>query len=169
MKKVIVMICCMLLWGAEAQPACIASITASTPSTDFINHGDGTVTHIKTGLMWKRCSEGVSGADCTRGVPTRYTWQGALAQAAVVNGAGFAGFNDWRVPNIKELHSIVETQCGGPSINTAIFPAASWKFWSSSPLVGNASTAWTVNFTFGRSTGDGKSLSYSVRLVRGGQ
>jgi len=157
----------MLLWNGVATAACnTSSITASTPTADFIDHGNGTVTHTKTGLMWKRCAEGQTwGAGACTGASATMNWQSALQQAQTVNGVGFAGFTDWRVPNIKELGSIVEEQCTAPSANTAIFPANISVIWSSTGYLGSA---WNVDFNFGNSDFNAKAAGYGVRLVRGG-
>ena len=154
-----------------AQVCNTASITASTPTADFIDNGNGTVTHTKTGLMWKQCTEGLSGAGCATGTATLYTWQGALQAAQTLNAAGgFAGFTDWRVPNQKELNSIVERQCNAPAINATTFPntISSW-YWSATPVAGFATGAWSVRFNDGSDLAYGKSTNYYVRLVRGGQ
>jgi len=155
-----------------AQTCKTASITATTPTADFTDNGNGTVTHTKTGLMWKRCSEGQawSGTTCT-GTATTYTWQAALQQAETLNnGGGFATFTDWRVPNIKELDSIVERQCSSPAINAAIFPATvSGNYWSASPYAAIAARAWGVGFGNDNDRAVNKSNINYVRLVRGGQ
>jgi len=161
----------LLLGSNAAEAACLTTIPATTPTSDFVDHGDGTVSHTKTGLMWKQCSEGLSGAGCATGAATVHTWQAALQLADTLNaGAGFAGFNDWRLPNIKELNSIVERQCFTPAINATLFPnTASNGYWSSSSYAATAAGAWGVGFDGG---GDGayyKSGSGFVRLVRGGQ
>jgi len=173
MKKLIVVALCMLMWGGEAFAICqSATITASTPTADFIDYGNGTVTHTKTGLMWKQCSEGLSTVTtaCDTGAATTHTWQAALQLAETLNaGAGFAGFNDWRVPNQKELKSIVERQCNNPSINATIFPATvSSGYWSASPYASVAAEAWNGDFLNGDTFGNPKTMSYNVRLIRGG-
>ena len=72
----------------------------------------------------------------------------------------------WRVPNIKELHSIVEVSCRSPAINETIFPdAESDYFWTASPYINNAQT-WSVSFTDGNDQGFGKSNGLFVRLVK---
>lgn len=170
---------CLPLISHAAQTCQPTSITATTPTTQFTVHGDGTVTDKKTGLMWKQCPEGQSGAACATGTAVTYTWQGALQQAASVNGSGFATYTDWRLPNIKELSSIVERQCETPAINLEVFPATpSERFWSSSPVAAINDDAWLVNFEFGISSSDyriepfaisGDPFIYAVRLVRNGQ
>lgn len=110
------------------------SIPASTPTGRFTDHADGTVTDNQTGLMWKKCSEGQTWNSATNGCDgsaALYTWKAALERAQAVNGGGSTG---WRVPNIKELNSIVEVQCAEPAINLAVFPnTPSGAFWTSSP------------------------------------
>ena len=142
------------------------TVAESTPTSDFMVNNDGTVTHNLTGLMWKQCAEGLSGGNCT-GIATELTWANALVQA---KNANFASHTDWRLPNIKELQSIVES-CGySPSINTTLFPATFPSgFWSGSSYVPNPPLAWGVQFYNGGTFAVDKSFSYYVRLVRGGQ
>ena len=67
--------------------------STSYGANDFVDNGDGTVTDTATGLMWMQADAGP------------YTWESALAYAE--NAAG-AGYDDWRLPNAKELESIVD-------------------------------------------------------------
>jgi len=175
------------VWSQQAfgYGSCVASITPTSQSKDFINNGDGTVTNTKTKLMWKRCSEGQLGANCAKGKVKMFTWQGALKQAEIINKTGgFATFKDWRLPNISELKSIVEKQCMLPAINLTVFPAtplaskAQVYYWSASPYAANGKFAWFVDFDSGRSFASDKvkvkaqaqlQVQYYIRLVRGGQ
>jgi len=161
------------MWSEVAFCACVNinnAIPATTLISDFIDHGDGTVTHTKTGLMWKQCSEGLSGAGCAIGTATFYTWQAALQAAATLNnGGGFAGFTDWRVPNIKELNSIVERQCSLSAANTTVFPATkNTNYWSSSLYAQFGGWSHYDSFSYGVATANSNSNAYLVRLVRGG-
>ena len=61
---------------------------------DFTDNEDGTITDIATGLMWQQADDG----------NTR-DWENALSYAEDLN---LAGYNDWRLPNAKELQSIVD-------------------------------------------------------------
>jgi len=161
-----------------AQTCQTTSIQATTPSNQFKDNGNGTITDTKTGLMWKKCSEGQTGNNC-KGVAQSYSWQNALTQAQTVNQTVFASYKDWRVPNIKELTSIVEEQCIDPAINMAIFPntpnntdisrntSNNW-FWSSSPYAYDSKGAWIVHFIDGTPLPFGKNEYGYVRLVRGG-
>lgn len=145
-------------------------ITATTPTAAFTDNGDGTITDSRTGLMWKQCSQGQSGAGCATGMATIFKWDAALAQAGVANAASFAGHTDWRLPNAKELASIVEQRCANLAINKAVFPnTPSGNFWSSSPYASNADFAWYVGFNFGFVVANFKDFDNRVRLVRAGQ
>ncbi len=133
------------------------------PDSRYINHGDGTITDNVTKLMWKQCPEGLSGSDCATGSASTYTWQDALA----LSGSSFAGYTDWRLPNIKELSSLASLNCYSPSINTTMFPnTPNASFWSSSPYANNTSYAWRLIFSDGFGSGNYRNFSYRVRLVR---
>jgi len=168
-------IICALLFGSIinsqiAFAGCLPNITATTPTADFIVNGDGTVTHIKTGLMWKQCNEGRSGAFCAGGSDAFGTWQSALQAAQGANaGWGFAGYTDWRLPNQKELATLVERSCFGPSLNTTIFPNTQGMFWSSSPAAGVPASVHTIGFNGGRDYISLKNNFLLIRLVRGGK
>lgn len=171
------------------------SIPATTPTDQFIDNRNGTVSDKKTGLMWKRCSEGQSwtGTTCT-GEVSGYSWQGALRYVRSMNTlGGFAGKKDWRLPNIKELQSIVEMQCTEPAANLKVFPATPSslgtflsvfsgipnelsfypEFISSSPDADNPGNSlwgngpWSIGFSHGNV--DNIHTFALVRLVRGGQ
>ena len=147
------------------------SIPASTPDSQFVDNNDGTVTDLKTGLMWKKCLEGVEGDTCESGSPTTFTWQDALKQPGVINNAdGFAKHTDWRLPNIRELLSIVEEQCAFPAINLNLFPNTPISVvWSSSPDAYYDYSAWYIDFERGISSNKYRNYIYMVRLVRGGR
>jgi hypothetical protein len=88
---------------------------ATYGTNSFSNNGDGTVTDTNTGLMWTQ-------SDCGSAM----TWQDALAWVQSRNSANYLGHNDWRMPNAKELHSLVNyanapDHNGLPAIDTAFF------------------------------------------------
>jgi Protein of unknown function (DUF1566) len=123
---------------------------------EFHDNGDGTVTDRATGLMWTR-------ADSGKGM----NWEQALAYAEHLRQAGYT---DWRLPNAKELQSLVDYRRApaatdparrGPAIDpifqTTRLDAGDYPFfWSSTthldgPPERDASTA--VYVAFGRATG----------------
>lgn len=76
---------------------------------DLVDNGDGTITDNATGLMWMQNDNG-EGVD----------WEDALGLA---EGTNYAGYTDWRLPNIKELQSIVDyTRSPATSNSAAIDP-----------------------------------------------
>lgn len=120
-----------------------------------------------TGLMWKQCAEGLSGAGCTTGSVEAFAWQQALQRGP---DAVFAGFSDWRLPNKNELAPLVEQRCYDPAIDLSWFPnTLSTSFWSSSPYVTHPLNAWFVYFNSGHVSFAYKGYALPVRLVRGGQ
>lgn len=139
-----------------------------TPTSDFTDNGDGTVTHKLTGLTWKRCAEGQnwsSSISSCVGMTSYYTWD-----AAKLIHSNFAGKNDWRLPSPWELTTIVDYDNSSRVINTDIFGYdVNYYFWSSSPDAGNLSAAVIVSFNFGYLLSVPKSNVNVVRLVRGGQ
>lgn len=167
----LVLLLCTVCTGVPAQ-TCRSDIPATAPDSHFVDNGDGTVTDVATGLMWKQCLEGVSGTGCTSGSVTSMTWQQALQRGV---DAAFAGHTDWRLPNMNELESLVERRCDDPAINARFFPNTpgnSW-VWSSSPDAYRPSHAWSVFFyngfvlSYNKESGDPGDPH--IRLVRAGQ
>jgi uncharacterized protein DUF1566 len=161
---------------AHAVNACTAdnpnttSAIETTPTADFTVNGNGTVTHKKTGLMWKVCQEGKSGAACATGTETLMGWSDALKRANIANSAAFAGYTDWRLPTVKELESILE-RCGfNSAINKVIFPAQfGGRYWSGTTYQVNSAQAFWISYDVGQiETADKGLVLNSVRLVRGG-
>ena len=135
----------------------------------YILSADGSeATDQETGLIWRRCPEGMNwdGSTCA-GVAGKFTYEAALRQAtAQADSTGIA----WRLPNINELSSIIDRNRNNSAIDPAAFPAtpASW-FWSASPLVGSSGFAWYVNFVNGVINYYYRVHSVHVRLVRAKQ
>ena len=148
----------------------------STPSSDFIQNG-AVVRHKSTGLTWSRCSLGGAwdsgtnhctntGSDNGR---SSYSWKDALKETEIRNNAHYLGFSDWRLPNFKELGSILETCGKNRAINQVIFPDTESVYWSASSYILVPTKAWNINFNFGYASFFTKSSLNSVRLVRGKQ
>ena len=166
----------------------------ATPS--YTDNGDGTVTDTNTGLMWEKKddSDGIHGKDNT------YTW-GMSEEPYTMNGTMvttflatlntppcFAGYCDWRIPNVKELQSIVDYEIPypDPTVNAAFHNAAGcpgctdvrlascsctvpFFYWSSTTNRSRPNYAWGVYFNYGTVYGpDTKSFYDAVRAVRGG-
>lgn len=74
----------------------------------FINNGDKTISDSSTGLMW---DQGDSGSGMN--------WVDALLWVKQRNNRSYRGYSDWRLPNIKELHSIVDYSRSPDTTNSA--------------------------------------------------
>ena len=157
----------LLLAAAQAAQTCNEAVRSTAPDSRFQDNGNGTVTDLATGLIWKQCAEGLSGVGCATGSAQGFTWQAALQHA---EAEVFAGSDLWRLPNKNELASLVERRCYDPAINERYFPntPSSW-FWSSSPSADNSNYAWSVNFNNGNVDINYKYNTRYVRLVRAGQ
>ena len=167
-KKLLALAIFTLLPIIVSAQTCERNGIPTTPTSRFTVNNNGTVSDTKTGLMWKKCSEGQSGSDCRSGSATKYGWEQALRHAQTVNNnGGFASYSDWRVPNLKELLSIVEEQCVEPSINLTIFPNVQSRamYWSSLTHPGMPSEAW-VYVDNGELMTRNKGYDHYVRLVR---
>jgi len=194
-KRQWLMLPVLLAIGAAQGQTCRTDVSESTPADRFeIRNRGATALDTATGLEWKRCPEGYVFSDnatpsqygddgCTDGGASAFTWQQGLWKAEAVNTplgqtspnglpgeGGYAGASDWRVPDIKALGSIVERACVDPAIDLPVFPGTpSAVFWSASPFAGYTDLAWFVHFHGGYDGAGGKTGSYRVRLVRGGQ
>lgn len=171
------MLVSLLLCGlaTAASSECNPDITRTKPDRIYIDHGDGTVTDRETGLIWMKCSIGQSGTECDIGEAREVNWEQAFAAAGSANSVTGSEYLGWRLPNLKELRSLIERACYQPAINSAIFPntpsAPTSIYWSSSQGDLGGQTAWGVEFNDGADADWSKDQKtyHHVRLVRGGQ
>ena len=140
------------------------------PSPRFTDNGDGTVTDNLTGLMWMQNAD--AGNDCQGADTGDETWANALASAAACNAsAGFAGYTDWRLPNVRELFSLIDFSQEYPPLPsghpfTGVHQST---YWSSTTSVTSTDAAWNVGLSYGSVWPSGKVNSRYVWPVRGGQ
>lgn len=180
------------------------------PALSYTDHGDGTVTDNNTLLMWevKDTGSGIHGV----GLTFTWSSSGSAADgtaftvfldtlnnkcdgdettactsnadcAGIGNAlCGHAGHRDWRMPNVKELQSIVDYGRRHPAIALS-FPGstAAGNYWSSTTFAGDSSGAWGVGFLNGgvgigdkfSSPGPGvltpRPVNRYMRAVRGGR
>ena len=149
----------------------------------YVDNGDGTVTDTQTGLMWEKLSRDGSIHD----KELLYTWADAFAvKVAGLNALGFAGYTDWRLPNVNELYSLAKSDQYSPAVSS---PAFHWNcivgctvltcsctytqlgyFWTStSEQLYPTAAAFIVGFNDGRiSRWDKVYTPAHVRAVRGG-
>lgn len=142
----------------------------------FTDNGDQTITDSATGLMWaKKDSGNGEVASSSLSGTGAVSWKAALAACEALT---LAGHSDWRLPNIKELHSIIDyTRSPGTNSSAAIDPMFTMSsftnengiadygyYWSSTSMVScqnNMSTeAWYVGF--GRGLGKMNNVGMDV-------
>jgi len=120
----------------------------------WTDNNDGTVTDLITQLVWQQA-----------GSETKMTWQQALVHAEEMI---LAGWEDWRLPNIKELRTLTDVTQTSPAVDLTAFPGfQSDDYWSSTTLAGHTDRAWTTHFRFGTVSYQPKTASLLVRCVRG--
>jgi hypothetical protein len=123
----------------------------------FVDNGDETVTDRATGLMWPKSDSG-----------TPMSWQDGLAWVQGKNAANHLGYSDWRLPNAKELQSLLDytrsPDTSGSAAIDPVFQATSftgetcsaeypWYWASTTHGQYNGSGAAAAYVCFGRSTG----------------
>jgi len=125
-------------------------------SAEFTRDANGIVTDSSTGLVWQDDSIG-----------TTTTWQNAIDRCEALS---LGGHEDWRMPNIRELTSLVDDTKSEPSIDDVFESTASNYYWSSTSDASGSNAAWRVTFSSGHQYYYGvKSSSYYVRCVRAGE
>ena len=135
----------------------------------YIDNGDGTVNDTYTQLTWMRCSLGQdwdSDSQSCDGTMEDSAWSAALNQAAK---SEYASHDDWRLPNIKELASLVDHTSSSLAINSSVFPNMDGgsNFWSATPDIYYSDYSWTINFAEATVEHQYQRTSeYYVRLVR---
>lgn len=116
------------------------SYTAGCPADGrLVDNGDGTVTDTCTRLMWLKDTADVS-KDGQIDAQDLVEWcDGLLICEELV----FAGRSDWRLPNAKELQSIVDYGRRDPAIDP-VFDASLQYYWSSTSYAESPDLAWGV-------------------------
>ena len=133
----------------------VRAVRGEQSQSAYVDNGDGTVTDTSTSLMWQKA--------------TSYTyWEQALSYC---ENLSLAGYNDWRLPTIKELQSLVDYSRVHPAINTTFFPdTISSVYWSSTSSEDYPYSAWEIDFSGGYVWITQKDhIAFYVRAVRGGQ
>jgi hypothetical protein len=125
--------------------------------------GDDTCTDRTTGLEWLHCSVGQAGANCSGDV-TSMTWQSAVDACDQLT---LAGHDDWRLPDVHELVSIVDYTKANPSIYPDFPSTPAAGFWSSTTTIANNTKAWGVGFMSGYVASDNKTVDVSIIPIIG--
>jgi hypothetical protein len=132
----------------------------------YTSHPNGTITDNNTGLVWEKKT--------AANVLDAYTFDEAFVYVAGLNERRFAGHDDWRVPNLRELQSLIDYGRFDPAVAPEFNDCdngsctASGSYWSSTSAVSAGILAWRVNFVDGFQITGGKTFTIRVRAVRGG-
>ncbi len=173
--------------AANDYPVC-RDETPGVNKVRFIDTGDGTATDKVTRLVWQRCDHGMSiqsdGTCFASGGHSYFNWKDALNEVVTFNleQSALNKPATWRLPNIKELASIVDMQCANFAIDLVIFPDPSTTYFSSTPIVRvnvqlppnplsptipfRQNGAWGISFLTGREVMMGMGETASIRLVK---
>jgi hypothetical protein len=131
-----------------------ADVSAGAPNLEsYKDDGDGTVTDNVTGLVWQK--------DVTSST------YGQAAAVFYCSGLNLANHDDWRLPSVIELVSVVDPGRFGPSIDETYFPSTSPSpFWSSSVSPLMPGDGFDVPFDAGNVSSDDVSSLFNARCVR---
>jgi len=129
-------------------------------ATRFVDNGNGTISDRATGLQWVQDPADCGEAFYTGGALVSMNWADALAACLALD---YAGFTDWRLPNVVELLSLANWD------SQSWFFGAGTDAWSSTTRHWNATYAWLVNPAGTPACTGPKSTLYYVRPVRGGR
>jgi hypothetical protein len=130
--------------------------TAQPAAAEYVDNHNGTVTDTVTGLTWQQ-------GDAQNDDGWR-TWEQALAYC---EGLSLAERTDWRLPNIRELRSLVDYSRYDPAIDP-LFACRPGGYWSGTTVATNPDYAWGVGFYYGHGSWGDKVYYRYVRCVRGG-
>jgi uncharacterized repeat protein (TIGR02543 family) len=127
------------------------------PQARFIDNNDGTVTDTLTGLMWTKNTPNVWG-----------NWSSVLTGVQSLNGSNYLGHSDWRLPNRKELRSLVDYSQYSPPLpagNPFNHPVAD--FWTSSRDTVHSNNFWYIEMAAGNEQYTLNNSAYMAWPVRG--
>jgi len=132
----------------------------------YTDNGDGTITDNATNLMWAKDPSDLGPSWGSLGNPTPKTWLDALELCHLLS---LGGHTDWRLPNIKELGSLVNYGRWDPCFGDIYFPnTQSAPYWSSTTYHNITTYAWAVQCADGRIDPEAKATTQYIRPVRGG-
>jgi alpha-tubulin suppressor-like RCC1 family protein len=141
----------------------------SWPSPRFTDTGNGEVADNLTGLIWTKDANAPGPSVCSPSAPKN--WQGALEYVKCLNTEKYLTRNDWRLPNRKELRSLMDYSVGAPSVSPGhpfINLQNTYYYWSSNTYAYSTHYAWEM-FNNGLSDNHDKIDGNHVWPVRGGQ
>jgi hypothetical protein len=159
---------CSVIPVVSADSNC-TDIQASAPKPVY-DHGDnGAAIDRRSGLMWMRCAFGQQWqANRCTGRAETLTWREVELEISRFNEQGGAmSYNDWRIPTVEELLSLVIPGCYEPALDIRTFPDTPvTAFWTSTTDPAYQPGMMLVHFVNGRVYMGNRSVAWPVRLVR---
>ncbi|MDO8329637.1 MAG: DUF1566 domain-containing protein [Fluviicoccus sp.] len=164
--SVLSLACSMNVTADDIHQYCNPAIHPTAPDSRYRILGEGhEVMDLRTRLVWQRCDMG-------------QTWDGAVCQGRSTfvtlpdaQAAAIRLSQGWRVPEIRELQTLVEYACAEPSRNLRMFPLDRYGnlgYWSVTPVSSQRRHVWGVDFHDGNSTPESADNAIPrTRLVRG--
>lgn len=110
------------------------------------DNGDGTISDLNTGLMWQQVPS-----------PATFTW---LEAVDYCENLELSSYDDWRIPNLKELYSISDFSSGWPYLNSQYFSLAG-------PVISKDEQYWSDNHYVGTTVEGGTDAAFGVNHVTG--
>jgi hypothetical protein len=176
------------LWavrGENTQPALVwksGQVTSYRPHDDgelqegalwprprfFLHTNNVTTTDLLTGLVWVRGADTPTHGTCNGGA---ISWQEALDYIECLNSHSYAGASDWRLPNRKELFSLIDREHYNPTLPSDHYFAdvQLGYYWTSTTYAFDTSRAWVVGMRYGDVGPRNKTGNALVWPVRGGR
>lgn len=121
------------------------------PTPRFSNNGDGTMTDNLTGLIWTKDAYSPTAGPCTG--EWAMNWSSALDYVACLNSNNYLGHDDWRLPNVNQLESLVNAADAPRSwlADQGFTLVQSASYWSSTTSAFQTGQAWVVGMNDGSS------------------
>jgi hypothetical protein len=157
--------------GDDASANIGVNYSFSGPIADATYPSDYTTKDNATGILWKSCSEGLSGINCLSGALSANSFTNITTSCSNLNsqngGNGYAGKTTWRLPTLKELYATNDAGKNGNTIlDSAAFPnTANFAYWASTSYPANSAFAWYLDYSGSNSYANTIASNYHGRCV----
>jgi len=140
----------------------------SWPIPRFFTGSTATTTDNLTGLVWARDVDTPAVGSCAGGIKT---WQEALDYIACLNSSSYAGSSDWRLPNRKELMSLIDRSQLSPALPSShnFRNVQGGYYWTSTTYAFGTNQAWVIDTRDGDMGPRDKTVNAWVWPVHGGR
>jgi hypothetical protein len=131
-----------------ATSSALRAVAATPPGRYNIDTQNGTIADTRTGLIWQRTADS-----------NKYTWSSAQTYCSGLGGG-------YRVPFLKELFTLIDPMRSSPAIDPAFMGQQTDDYWSASPVAGDSTLGWYVEFGYGGGNTRAKTGTAYVRCVK---